>query len=89
MSGETTLLSIIVEELPPVMGALSSIAAGVWAVFDDISDFGKLPDEDHPGPHHWMWGVVFIVLGGVTLFLIVIRLMIKLGWLKLRPFSSI
>ena len=76
-------IDVLLEELPTIIGTIGTIASGVYLVFHDVKDFGRFSDEEHPSPfHHWQIGLCFIVLGGVSLCLLIIRLLRKLGWLK-------
>jgi len=49
--------------------ALDMIVTGTAMIADDIADLGKLDR-----PHHWIWGVVLVVVGVVVLALVLLWL---------------
>lgn len=73
------LIDVLLEEIPSIIGGLLTIGAGVWCVFDDVKDFGKIPDEKHPWPHHYQWGIIMIILGGITIVITIVRILRRLG----------
>jgi hypothetical protein len=49
--------------------ALDMIVTGTAMIADDIADLGKLDR-----PHHWIWGVILVVVGIVVLALVLLWL---------------
>jgi hypothetical protein len=49
--------------------ALDMIVTGTVMIADDIADLGRLDR-----PHHWIWGVILVVVGIVVLALVLLRL---------------
>jgi arginyl-tRNA--protein-N-Asp/Glu arginylyltransferase len=49
--------------------AIDMIVTGTVMIADDIADLGKLDR-----PHHWIWGVVLVIVGVVVLALVLLLL---------------
>jgi hypothetical protein len=49
--------------------AVDMVTTGLAMIADDILDFGKLDR-----PHHWLWGLILVVVGIVVLLVVVVLL---------------
>jgi hypothetical protein len=47
--------------------AIDMVATGAAMIADDIADFPRLDR-----PHHWLWGLIFVIIGVVIVALAVI-----------------
>jgi len=74
---------VVLSELPSLVGGVSSVVLGSWALADDMSDIGRFSDEEHPSPiHHWWVGILGILGGIITAGIGLVRIGIKLSELE-------
>lgn len=52
--------------------AIDMMATGAAMIMDDIADFPRLDR-----PHHWMWGLLFIIMGIVIIAIAVLMLVVS------------
>jgi hypothetical protein len=64
--------SSIKDPVNAFISAIDAISSGASMLIDDIMDFGRFDR-----PHHWMWGIVLIVVGIIALVVVVILLLTK------------
>jgi hypothetical protein len=54
------------------ISAIDALSAGASMLIDDIMDVGKFDRV-----HHWMWGVILIIVGIIVLAVTVVLLLTK------------
>jgi len=54
------------------ISAVDALSAGASMLIDDIMDVGRFDRI-----HHWMWGVLLIIVGIIVLIVVVILLLTK------------
>lgn len=83
------IMEQIAEDIPLLIASLLNIIGGIYLLFDDYKDFGKM---DHKGKyvdgsifgairevfHHWHFGFIILSLGFISLILVIFRILVKL-----------
>jgi len=55
------ILEAVKPHIPLLLGGLTTFIGGVFMLFDDVKDFGRIERL-----HHWQYGVILVVLGALT-----------------------
>ena len=56
------LFRAVQPHLPLLIGGISTLIGGIFMLFDDVKDFGRIERL-----HHWQYGVILVVLGAITI----------------------
>jgi hypothetical protein len=65
------ILSSIRSVKDSIIYAIDMMATGAAMIADDIADFPRLDR-----PHHWIWGLIFIIVGIVIITIAMLMLVV-------------